>query len=372
MRRLFFVVAVTVPLSAVFMLGVGTSDEQREQAPPVTLDGVAHFANAGNEAKLKAALRAFGVRAAMEQLVFESVGGSTVDCHQQAHFIGRIGYDVAGKDVFASCTSSCHSGCYHGAMESFLNEQGTVNLAANIDELCKIFVTTFGTFECFHGVGHGVLAYVNYDMPSAIAQCRELTGGFAEASCFGGMFMENILTGQGLGAGTAVHTTNWVNREDPYFPCNAIPQDTDLQRECYMMQTSWMLTMFNYNFDRVVDACLYAPKDMTPVCFQSLGRDIAGYTLRDPKRIVELCAKVPDQSGYGELCAVGALNVVVDFWGPDLGAQGSELCNALSDTRRERCYTVLATRLTDVFSDLSARERACATFEPAYQRLCAF
>jgi len=323
-----------------------------------------------NSEELTAVIKQFGVTAVMADIVEKSQGGSIFDCHQEAHHIGRAEYAVEKEKAFGSCDASCHSGCYHGAMETFLNEKGTANLAENIGEICESFATNFGIFECLHGVGHGILAFVNYDMPFAIDECNKLEDSFAQTSCYGGVFMENIITGQGLGA-VKDHDTKWLNQTDPYFPCNGIDQDFALQYQCYQMQTSWMLTLSGYDFAHVATECLQVPrKDMTAICFKSLGRDAAGYTLRDPARILELCNYAPKENGYYEECLSGGLNVIIDFWGPALEHQATELCRLTKDMYKKTCYTILANRLPNLFSDIEKQTRICNGFELNYQHLC--
>ena len=249
--------------------------------------------------------------------------------------------------MFEKGDASCHSGYYHGAMESFLAQKGTEDLAENISELCSTFKTSFGIFECLHGVGHGVLAYEDYDLMETLRLCGELSDVFSQRSCYGGAFMENIVTGQGLGA-VPDHETEWVS-DDPHFPCNALGGDYAMRYECYQMQTSWMLTLTSYNFDRVVPSCLNAPADMIPVCFKSLGRDAAGITLRNPDKIIAMCEKVPKRAGFYDECVSGALNVIIDFWGPKLGSQAQEFCEAVPGASQGKCLSILEGRLPELF-----------------------
>lgn len=326
-----------------------------------------------DEEKLEKALKKIGIEKAMAKLIEESGGGSVYDCHQEAHAIGRIGYSIFKEKAFAECNASCHSGCYHGAMEIFLNEKGTENLAADIDQVCSTFKTSFGNFECLHGVGHGVLAYVDYDMPLGLSECRKLNGGFAQSSCFGGLFMENILTAQGLGASQKQdHATEWANRKDPHFPCNGIDKSEDIQHQCYLMQTSWMLTMYNYDFDKVAPECLKAPGNMKSVCYKSFGRDAAGHTLRNSQKIIEICKKVPALADYKEQCAIGAVNVIVDFWGPGLRHQATELCRLFDGVAEKACYDTLIMRLPDVFGPekMAIQKEICDGMEDSYAAIC--
>ena len=79
--------------------------------------------------KLQFWLQVIGPSQVMDKLLKDSGGGSKIDCHQEAHKIGRAAYQIYQAKTFRKGSSDCHSGFYHGAMESFLNEQGTNNLA---------------------------------------------------------------------------------------------------------------------------------------------------------------------------------------------------------------------------------------------------
>ena len=323
-----------------------------------------------NQDQFLSFLKKRGVKYAMEKLIAESGGGSAFDCHQQAHLIGRLGYKSEGSNVFASCDYSCHSGCYHGAMESFLNEKGTANLAANIKGICDTFNIRFGIFECLHGIGHGLLAYFDYDLPAAIEECKKLNDDFAVNSCYGGLFMENILTGQGLGAKEkGDHETKWVNKTDPQYPCDGIDKNFNIQFQCYQMQTSWMLTIFNHDFTKVAMECLKAPKELIPVCYKSYGRDASGDSLRDPVKIKELCGKAPP-GDYRNQCAAGAVNVIIDFWGPGLKNQAADLCRILDEPEKNICYVTLTGRLKDLFNTKEERDKICQEFEEKYKDIC--
>lgn len=311
-------------------------------------------------------IKVTGPEAIMQKLLAESGGGATIDCHDEAHQVGRAAYHVFGGKAFESGDPACHSGYYHGAIEIFLAEHGTNHLAEDVEELCSIFSNAFGEFECLHGVGHGVMAYNDYDMPEAIEDCQRLGTSFAETSCYGGVFMENIVAGQGNGA-IAGHETEWVS-DDPHFPCNALGDDYDVRFQCYQMQTSWMLELFDYDFERVANECSLASDDMRTPCFISLGRDSAGYSLRDPNVILNNCSTAPEK--YFTDCMNGGLHVIVDFWGDKLEGQASELCSISPESYKEDCYRVLSMRLPGLFADDSKAENVCKTFPSEYRYLC--
>jgi len=325
-----------------------------------------------DEKTLIAALAQIGVREIMGKLLLETDGSSLLDCHQEAHYIGQTAYKVYQEQAFQECDSSCHSGCYHGAMEGILIEKGTLDVLGNLETVCRSFDRAFGVFECYHGLGHAVLAYLNYDLPGALEECKKLsnTFGFEITACYGGAFMENIVTGQGQGVAKSPHATIWLDTADFHFPCNTVEQEYYIQHECYMMQTSWMLHINGSDFDEVVKECYNAPEEMISVCFQSLGRDIAGHTLRDPEEIIDLCAKVPKDNDYYEDCIDGALNVIIDFWGSGLKEQASGLCRLVEEPHKKICYSILANALPFLFLTWKEAEPVCQSFEKQYRSFC--
>jgi hypothetical protein len=79
---------------------------------------------------------------------------------------------------------------------------------------------------------------------------------------------------------------------------------------------------------------------------------------------------VPDE--YYDQCVVGALNVVVEFWGDSLKGQAAELCRALPAAGKEICYSALNGRLQDVFREDPERRRVCESFEEGYRSVCSY
>lgn len=321
-----------------------------------------------NENTLGYWLQIVGGKALMEKLVADTGGGSIVDCHQEAHKLGRRGYELFGAEVFKNGHYGCHSGYYHGAMEIFLKDNGTDNLSEDIKNLCSIFTTDFGNFECLHGVGHGVLAYLDYDLPETIKECQKLEGSFAQDSCFGGMFMENIVTAQGRGAKEG-HQTKWVG-EDPHFPCNKIDQNFSVQTQCYLMQTSRMLDIYGYKFPPLIEQCMKAPQNMRSTCFQSIGRDAAGQSLRDAEKTIAICEDVPKE--YLNNCLDGGVNVIIDFWGEGVEDQSANFCSAVvDDSAKSHCFSTLGQRLNNVFGkDIEKIKSVCALAGKDYQQGC--
>ncbi len=323
---------------------------------------------AAREGELRYWVALLGSKRIMAVLIERSSGGSTFDCHQEAHQIGRVAYSLHGAVAFQKADASCGSGFYHGALEGFLTERGTLNFAAEIDELCNRLETRFAQMQCHHGVGHGVMAYEGYDLPRALDMCGDLKQRQAQRSCYDGVFMENIVAAQGFGA-LRGHKPLWVNR-DPHFPCNAISQEPDIQFHCYQMQTSWMLSL-TQDHEAVVRECLKARDDLRGVCFKSFGRDAASLSLQDRVTILKVCAKAPrGEARYYDECIGGAVGAIVQFWGDDLGDQANEVCAHVEGASKRHCYGVTFGWIRALFADPARQRRACETFESPYREAC--
>lgn len=322
---------------------------------------------ASDPEKLNFWLQIIGGKKYIQKMVADSDGGSSVDCHQEAHLVGRAAYELEGSGVFQSMDYNCHSGFLHGAMEAFIATIGGKDLPKNVTSLCSSFKTDFTKFECLHGIGHGFTAYMDYDIPKALGLCKQLENDYARRSCFGGVFMENILVAEGRGANKG-HSTKWVS-EDPHFPCNALEKDYLIQYECYQMQTSRMLDISGYDFQIILSECPKAPVNVRNICYKSMGRDAAGQTLRDPKKIYKICSDVPKQ--YFNDCMEGALNVVVEFWGENMADQPHAVCNMLSPDDKKICYGILGMKSKQIFGENKDKIKSiCSLSEQEFIDTC--
>lgn len=313
-------------------------------------------------------MKLVGIEKTLDKLLKDTGNGANTDCHQESHNIGRIAYQLFGSEAFTHGSSVCHSGYYHGMIEQFFQEEGNDQFPQKTDEICSNFKTSFSRFECLHGIGHGIMAYLDYDLPLAIDECQTLKDDYSKESCYGGVFMENIVVAEGKGAKTG-HVTKWVS-DDPYFPCSGIEQEERLQMQCYLIQTARMLDLNDYDFERIIPICSNAPENMRNICFQSLGRDAAGQVLRNPQKILSICRKTPEN--YFNDCLKGSLFVIIEFWGERMEDQPHGLCKLLDETsEKEYCYQLLGNRLTGVLGENPERiKQVCNYSEPEYVNTC--
>jgi len=222
------------------------------------------------------------------------------------------------------------------------------------------------------GLGHGLVANVDADNPKALRFCDALPGDWDRSSCYGGVFMENIMIewhlrfGAPADGGGHVHYTqkSMLREDDPLYPCNAVAEK--YRRECYFIQTS-AISMFNDNdFRATAQACDRAPSKHIPTCYQSLGRDISGFTLRDPQRSVDLCLLGDDR--YEGHCITGVVREIINFsWRTD---DGFAFCSTVPEASRALCYKGVGEHVDSLFPDRAQKASECARAPEAYRASC--
>lgn len=310
----------------------------------------------------KAALRSYVKKFGPKKTVERLHGGSSEygDCHENAHLTGRFAYEFLGDKAFKACSHECHSGCYHGATEAFFKDHGTANLAKDLKTICSSELNPFFSHQCIHGIGHGLMAWSNYEIFDALKSCDLLEQ--QQDSCWTGVFMENIIGGLSNSKG---HFTKYLN-DDPLYPCTAV--EDKYKNACYFMQTSRMVKLFSGDFQKIAQACGQAPEAYRSPCFQSMGRDVGGRWRGNPKEEIKSCGYV-SSALYRIDCLSGAVQDA--FWDPSGQDSALDFCRLLTRTEeKDSCYATIFSRAPQVLFKQDEREAFCVKAEPAYQNTC--
>ncbi|MEK7509119.1 MAG: hypothetical protein AAB605_00215 [Patescibacteria group bacterium] len=219
---------------------------------------------------------------------YEHGGGARLFCHPILHDIGA----AAGKE-FGTIAESfrhgdpfCRSGYYHGVMEYLFGEDGGGELLSQLDSICADARGkerySYDYFACVHGVGHGLMAYFDHELFKSLSGCELLTGSWEQATCAGGVFMENI------GADSPEFPSKYLKTDDLVYPCNAVKDS--YRQQCFQMQTSYMLKLNGGDFAATFAACRGVEEEYRISCYQSIGRDVSGWTYGDAAEARTLCA----------------------------------------------------------------------------------
>jgi hypothetical protein len=208
------------------------------------------------------------------------------DCHPVVHAIGRETFLQKGSihDSFAACDQTCHSGCYHGSVERFLRGDALYarsgehpsqwELRQKASAACDRNTPLRIRYECLHGLGHAIMFFAGYDLANALDICDALVDEWSQNSCYGGVFMENVVNG--------TSEQGNLSPTDYHVPCNRL--DFKYRQECYGMQTSRMIAM-GLSAERIFEECAKAG-EFAAWCAQSLGRDLSNASRQGDHRAV--------------------------------------------------------------------------------------
>ncbi len=315
------------------------------------------FGNLAYEKGPKLALTEFDRRIAANPQI-------EANCHRIAHKIGAgalVHFEGEVGKAFAAGSGSCWSGYYHGILERAFAGVDASELAPVSRRLCDdedVRRTEFIAYQCVHGLGHGLMIYTGYHLPKSLAICDRQVTEWDQTACASGVFMENISSSYGI-------TSAWLRDDDPLYPCPTVAERHKLF--CYLMVTSRILDVENYDFAKTADWCRRAEEGWVATCYQSLGRDASGSTRGDAARIVEICARGGDMARE---CVYGAAR---DLTAQDSGpGRSSTLCEKASQELRGYCYEGIGTILGDMFATEAERRTACdgASPRPAARAAC--
>lgn len=267
---------------------------------------------------------------------YESDSFAKSECHQLTHAIGRASVmkypDIS--EAYTRGDSFCWSGYYHGVVEAFIQKIGKDNLAEGkgINDICWPFHEkhpySFDHYNCAHGIGHGLMYIHSNELFDSLKICDKVADLWERSSCFGGVFMENIMVDN------KNHFTKYLKPEDPLYPCDAV--DESYKGQCYLMQTSYMLRVKNGNFSDVFSLCSGVPAPNNIICYQSLGRDASGRTLSDPVRTTEYCLLGHNETEQSN-CVIGAVKDFISYFHSDV--LGKKFCAGLPSNLSDVCFS---------------------------------
>ncbi len=263
--------------------------------------------------------------------------------------------------------------------------------AADVGSLCESFRGDRGDplllFHCTHGMGHGLTTFRGHDLPRALADCDLLYDPYERHACYGGAFMENIMSAtepHHSGAGLASHATGSVHEvgsahgtsggdgafkpldpDDLLYPCSR--QARRYRTACYMLQTSAILHFNDRDFAGAAKVCDGAPTLMRPWCYLSLGRDVSAEAGRDMDEAIELCAL--GNPKYRPWCYAGAVKDIAFVRGSE--GDGLSFCRRVpGQAEKAGCYRGLGEQLMALAPAVDRRRAICAGAEEGFRDDC--
>ena len=245
---------------------------------------------------MEAVLRRQGLAAALDSLALRAERDSALirEGHQMAHALGReaVTYHSGDATVIRECSPVFASGCYHGVVEASIHTAGRIDMP-RLEQLCVGMNATGRPgpgFECIHGLGHGILGAVGYDLEATLHYCDALSVASLAASCHSGAFMEAISSalgapmphahadhqhGQAAGPAPAPAPRRLsIDASDPYSPCDGFrdPYATS----CWLFQGFVILRRTGFDAASALRICDRAPDGRAARCYESVGHQLTG------------------------------------------------------------------------------------------------
>lgn len=255
-------------------------------------------------------------------------------CHPIMHVIGGTASEryPSVSAAYLQGDDFCWSGYYHGVMEGVIARIGEENLESDLNIICAEIPGkekyNFDYFNCVHGLGHGISELKGNDLFVSLDLCGKLSGEWERQSCYGGVFMENVMIYTRYG------TLDYLKEEEPLYPCNVV--DEEYKEQCYLGQTSFALQVTEYDFNKVFALCTEVEGPYRAICMQSMGRDAANQALHDTGKTRDLCY-IPQNDSDRENCITGAVKEFISFYHND--KEGKDFCQALDKEDIDRCLS---------------------------------
>ncbi len=252
-------------------------------------------------------------------------------CHPLAHEIGHLAYakykSVTAAEQYARET--CWSGYHHGLMESYISQFDDKQLRAKMNGICTQDPShpySLAYYNCWHGLGHGLTIRFTQDIFHALRFCNVIRRSWERQSCYSGVFMQNIVAN-----GSGMHRAIDLKPSDPIYPCDAVQEQA--KPSCYLMQTSYVLQVKNWNLPVAFGICDRVETRYVGTCYRSMGRDISGAALLNPRTVVKQC-RMGAAAHRFECIAGAAANAVYDRHGRGMA---DALCRLVDAGERKSC-----------------------------------
>ncbi len=327
---------------------------------------------------------------------------SAINRHRIGHYIGYIHFEQEGLSGIHSCPTDFLYACAHAIVVQALITLGTQALH-DVAKVCSEAPGGADAYvHCFHGVGHGLMAYFNYDYKSAINTCKkvydiavvrrpEVTTTLLWQECIGGATMELTQGGHDEDAwekGKLVY----MPENDILMPCNADFMPSEMRSACYSYLKPRFLEAAGATRDAVnpdayskaLSYCKKIPDDdfgSRYGCYAGFGAAFAyiangdahtlGYMSESAiHNVHEWCSFIDDAKGRRE-CSLSALDNI--FWNGKSGSPASTVyCSLAPESEiRRSCFTKLISYARDSFSSQKQLDVFCETLPSEYADTCA-
>lgn len=311
-----------------------------------------------------------------------------IDMHLMGHVVGDILYKQQGINGIKICTQDFRNACSHSIVVGLLLDKGE-QILPDIAAACRQAPGGKGAYTmCYHGLGHGILAYTAYDLPKAIELCQK-TGSEQGIQCIGGTIMETISGGDHDKALWTKQRTKYLKKDDPFYPCMASFMLEEAKNMCLTYLTPYLWEVVGadlgkptpQHFEKAFTLCQKLSGRNQNVCYGSFGKEFTVLAQdRDIRKIEQMseeqlervynwCELAKDEEGINA-CISTALSSL--YWGGENNrAVSIRFCKIISNSSRQSsCFQNLISFVSYYISDKGYRESFCGELPESYTNDC--
>ncbi len=332
-----------------------------------------------------------GAKAAFALLKTAEVPPDT-DMHLLGHVVGDVLYEQEGVAGIKYCTQDFRNACSHSVVVGLFTDQGEAALP-QVSQACKMAPGGSGAYTmCFHGLGHGILAYSDYNLRQAIGICQKIAGREEVAQCISGTIMEIISGGDHDKALWSKKRQEYLFPDQPFYPCNSDFMPEVGKSLCYNYLTPYLWEAVGANVNRPTGVdltrsfalCSQIPaKDLQYQnnCFGGFGKEFTSLVqnkdirkidqLTDEQflKIINLCQLASKDEGV-RACLAQALSSI--YWGGENERSASiRFCKAMpSKNEQGICFSDLIAQVSFYIKDPSYRQSFCEDLPIEFSSEC--
>jgi hypothetical protein len=318
-----------------------------------------------------------------------------VDLHLLGHEVGDVLYKQEGANGIRACTQDFRNACSHSIVVGLFTDKGEAALPI-IADACRNAPGGSGAYTmCFHGLGHGVLAFEGYDMAKAAAICKKTgTAAFKDreyVECIGGTVMEIIGGGFHDRDLWMAQSKKYLDRPDALALCKEKFIPDEARGQCYTYLTPHLFIAAGTNlgspdpkvFGKAFSFCATLPESDAvnrAACFGGFGKEFVVLAQdRDVRRIDQMneermkkvhdwCALANDAKGTVD-CSMSALGSI--YWGGENDRSAAiRFCTTSPEDLRHQCFGALIGQVSFYISDQSYRRDFCGEIPEAERPAC--
>lgn len=256
-------------------------------------------------------------------------------CHDLVHELGHEAYEKYGDfgQAMQYQNDMCNSGYLHGIIESHFAQ--SQDIFDTMQTVCADYnPAKFIGWECYHGVGHGLMYFSENDLPGSLTYCESYTDTNSKMACVNGVFMENFNVDQDM------HVSKYVNAHDPLSPC--AEQKSAYKTDCYLYAPTYFLSLHKNEYSQALSWCKTAEKEFQGSCIAGVGSQTIKENINNPAFVESTCM----QGSKDEIsaCITGMVGFYINHFGRLNEAK--QLCNKLEKKNQTICQQTIASEET--------------------------